>query len=147
MGQVLHSRARTTEEVRRDIQNSKESLATLAKRYNINPKTVTKWRKRQYTHDTPMGPKNPRSTVLTVGEEAAIVAFRKHTLLPIDDCLYTLQETIPKLTRSSLYRCFKRHGINQLPKTEETQPAKKKFNKYPAGYLHIDIAQVYGSEL
>jgi hypothetical protein len=28
----------------------------------------------------------------------------KHTLLPLDDCLYALQATIPHLTRSSLHR-------------------------------------------
>jgi hypothetical protein len=47
-----------------------------------------------------MGPKMTRSTVLSVEEEAVIVAFRKHTLLPLDDCLYALQRTIPHLTRS-----------------------------------------------
>jgi len=26
-------------------------------------------------------------------DEAAIVAFRRHTLLPLDDCLYALQPT------------------------------------------------------
>ncbi|ESX81683.1 hypothetical protein X756_31175 [Mesorhizobium sp. LSHC412B00] len=35
-------------------------------------------------------------------EEAVIVAFRRYTLLPLDDCLYALQPTIPHLTRSSL---------------------------------------------
>jgi len=29
-----------------------------------------------------------------------IVAFRRHTLLPLDDCLYALQPTIPQLSRS-----------------------------------------------
>ena len=29
-----------------------------------------------------------------------IVAFRRHTLLPLDDCLYALQPSIPHLTRS-----------------------------------------------
>lgn len=33
-------------------------------------------------------------------DEAAVVSFRKHTLLLLDDCLYTLQPTIPHLTRS-----------------------------------------------
>ena len=42
-----------------------------------------------------MGPKEPTSTVLTKAEEALIVAFRKHTLLPLDDCLYALQSSIP----------------------------------------------------
>jgi len=35
-----------------------------------------------------MGPKAPRSTVLSPEEEAVIVAFRRYTLLPLDDCLY-----------------------------------------------------------
>jgi hypothetical protein len=38
-----------------------------------------------------MGPREPRSTVLSNHEEALVVAFRKHTLLPLDDCLYALQ--------------------------------------------------------
>ena len=35
-----------------------------------------------------MGPKAPRSTVLSSEEEAIIIALRKHTLLPLGDCLY-----------------------------------------------------------
>ena len=76
------------------------------------------------------GPKNPNSTVLTREEEAACVAFRKHSLLPLDDCLFALRERIPRLTRSSLHRLFQRHGISKLPENEEKKP-KKKFKKYP----------------
>jgi hypothetical protein len=43
----------------------------------------------------------------------------------LDDCLYSLQETIPKLTRSSLHRCLKRHGINRLPNFEFLGRASK----------------------
>ncbi len=46
-----------------------------------------------------MGPKQIRSSVLTPEEEAAIVAFRRYTLLPLDDCLYSLQSSIPHLTQ------------------------------------------------
>ena len=42
-----------------------------------------------------MGPKEPHSTVLSLEHEAVIVAFRRHTLLPPDDCLYALQASIP----------------------------------------------------
>ena len=38
-----------------------------------------------------MGPKEARSTVLTPIEEAAVVALRKQTLLPLDDVLFALQ--------------------------------------------------------
>jgi hypothetical protein len=62
---------------------------------------VAKWRKRAFVHDARMGPKDPRSTVLSVEEEAIAAAFRKHTLLPLDDCLYALQATILHPTRSA----------------------------------------------
>jgi transposase-like protein len=97
MVQVLHGRATTTEAVRRAIQHSQESLRVLAARYGINQKTVAKWKKRSSVADLPTGPKEAKSTVLSVEEEAIIVAFRRHTLLPLDDCLYTLQATIPRL--------------------------------------------------
>lgn len=146
MGQVLHGSATTTEAVRRAIQHSQESLRALAKRYGINPKTVAKWKKRASVSDLPTGPKEPRSTVLSVEEEAIIVAFRRHTLLPLDDCLYALQPTIPHLTRSSLHRCLQRHGIGRLPDVEGNKPAKKKFKSYPIGFFHIDIAEVRTAE-
>ena len=94
MGQVLHNSATTTQTVRPAIQNSQESLITLAKRYGINQKTVEKWKKLTSVDDLTTGPKNPRSSVLSPEDEAAIVAFRKRTLLPLDDCLYTLQPSI-----------------------------------------------------
>lgn len=146
MGQVLHGSATTTEAIRRTIQNSQESLRGLAGRYGINQKTVAKWKKRGSVADLPTGPKEPKSTVLTLAEEAVIVAFRRHTLLPLDDCLYALQATIPRLTRSSLHRCLQRHGISRLPEVAGDKPDKKKFKAYPIGFFHIDIAEVRTEE-
>src|SRR5437870_1944610 len=146
MGQLLHGSARTTEAVRRAIQHSQASIRTLAERYGINPKTVAKWKKRKSLSDAPMGPKEPCSTVLSKEEEAIVVTFRRHTLLPLDDCLYALQATLPHLTRSSLHRCLQRHGISRLPEVAGDKPAKKKFKIYPIGYVHIDIAQLSTEE-
>jgi hypothetical protein len=112
MGQLLHGSARTTAAVRRAIQQSQERIAKLAKRDALNPKTVAQWKKRTQVHDAPMGPKQPRSTILPLEEEALMVAFRQQTLLPWDDCLYALQATLPYLTRSPLHRCLQRHGIS-----------------------------------
>jgi hypothetical protein len=53
-----------------------------------------------------MGTREVRSTVLTPDEDMITVAFRRHTLLPLDDCLHGLQPTIPHLTRPSLHRCL-----------------------------------------
>jgi hypothetical protein len=44
--------------------------------------------------DVPTGPTVPQSAALTAEEEAVIVAFRRHTLLALDDCLYALQPSI-----------------------------------------------------
>src|SRR6476620_7952701 len=146
MGQILHGSATTTEAIRRAIQYSQASLRTLAKRYGINQKTVAKWKNRSSVADLPTGPKEPRSTVLSPEEEAVIVAFRRHTLLPLDDCLYALQPTISHLTRSSLHRCLQRHGISRLPEVGGEKEPKKKFKSYPIGYFHVDIAEVQTAE-
>ena len=146
MGQVLHGSATTTHAIRSAIQRSKAPLKELAAQYGLNHKTVAKWRKRTFVHDAAMGPRTPRSTVLSLEEEALVIAFRKHTLLALDDCLYALQATIPRLTRSSLHRCLKRHGISRLPEIAGEKPAKQPFKAYPIGYFHIDIAEVRTEE-
>jgi transposase InsO family protein len=91
------------------------------------------------------GAKGPHSTVLSAAEEALIVAFRQRTLLPLDDCLYALQATIPHLTRSSLHRLFQRHAISRLPAIDG-DTVRKQFKAYPIGYFHIDIAEVWTAE-
>ena len=70
-----------------------------------------KWKKRTDVVDASMGPKQAHSTVLIPEQEAVCVAFRKMTLLSLNDCLYALQSTIPSLTRSAPHRCFQRHEI------------------------------------
>ena len=92
------------------------------------------------------GPTDPRSTVLSSSEEAVIVALRRHTLLPLDDCLYALQPSISHLTRSLLHRCLQRHGISRLPDMEGDKPERQKFKRYPIGYFHIDIAELRANE-
>ncbi|CDZ40646.1 Transposase (Class I) [Neorhizobium galegae bv. officinalis] len=146
MGQIRHGSATTTHAVRAAIQRSQASAAELSRSYGINPRTVLKWRKRATVEDLKTGPKAPRSTVLSEEEEAIIIAFRRHTLLALDDCLYALQPTIPHLTRSSLHRCLQRHGISRLPDVEGDKPSRKKFKAYAIGYFHIDLAEVQTAE-
>ena len=96
--------------------------------------------------DLPTVPKEAQSTVLSLEDEAIVAAFRRHTLLPLDDCLYALQPTFPHLTRSSLHRCLQCHGISRLPDVQGDKAPKKKFKSYPIGYFHIDIAEVQTAE-
>ena len=86
--------------------------------------------------------------MLSLEDEAIAVAFRKHTLLPLDDCLYALQATIPHLTRSSLHRCYQRRGISRLPEVEGDKPARKAFRTYPsAGARAFYAAGTWGMAL
>ena len=146
MGQVRHGCATTTHAIRAAIQRSQATTAALSRELGINVKTVAKWRKRETVEDRKTGPTQPSSTVLSADEEAMIVAFRRHTLLPMDDCLYALQPTIPHLTRSSLHRCLQRHGISRLPEMDGDKPKRQKFKRYPMGYFHIDIAELRTNE-
>ena len=104
MANMLHGSARTTPRIRAELQRPKEKTSTLAQRYGLSRTTVTKWRSRTTTADARMGPAEPKSTVLTAAEEAVIVEFRRRTLLPLDDVMGCLRESIPKLSRSSLHR-------------------------------------------
>src|SRR4029453_6709961 len=142
MAGVLHGSARTTPRVRAELQASQETTPVLAARPRRNPKTVQKWRKRTPTADQPMGPKRPRSTTLTEAEEAIVVEFRRRTLLPLDDVLGCLRESIPRLTRSALHRCLERHGISRLPRDEEASSKRKRFAETRIGYVHLDSCEL-----
>jgi hypothetical protein len=107
---------------------------------------VAKWRKRTDVQDAAMRPKEVCSTVLNAEQEAMIVAFRKLTLLPLDDCLYALQPGIACLSRSALHRCPQRHGISRLTDTAAEKIQKKRFKSYPIGYFHVDMAEVETAE-
>ena len=69
MANKIHGRATTTPAIRKIIQESKDTIAVLAARYNINPKTVIKWKHRQSVQDKKCGPPS-ESKSLTKREEA-----------------------------------------------------------------------------
>jgi len=82
--------------LRSNVPRGQASISALSKELGINPKTVAKWRKQATIDDLKTGPGDPRSTVLTQPVEAAVVAFRRHTLLPLDDlslCVATVDPT------------------------------------------------------
>jgi len=144
MGNLYHANAKTTACIRAEIQNSKETITQLAKRLSLNPKTVLYWKHAGRVTDKKSGPTNPRSKVLTPEEEQAICEFRRLTKFSLDDVYISLKPQIPALSRSNLYRCLKRHGLNRLPLESEstTKHKKKKFKEYDIGYCHIDITEI-----
>ncbi len=104
----------------------------------MNRKAVLKWRRRETVSDLPMGPRERRSTVLSEVEEAAVVAFRVQTRLPLGDVYAALRPSIPGLTRSSAHRALQRQGVSRLPRA--ARPRRGQFAAYEIGYFHVDIA-------
>ena len=143
MGSILHANAKTTPRIRQEIQNSTASIALLAKHYNLNPKTVIRWKNADSVSDKKSGPKI-RKSVLTNLEQQAICEVRRQLQLPLDDIFIVLKPGIPKLTRSNLHRCLQHHGLSRLPKEQANSSAshKKPFKSYPIGYMHVDITEL-----
>ena len=112
----------------------------------INPKTVAKWRKRAGIEDLKTRPKEPRSTVLTKAENAAVVTVRRHTLLSPDGYLHAMKPTIVQLTRPALHQRLQRNGISRLPDIAGDKPRRQKFKRYPIELFHIDIADMQRAE-
>ena len=67
------------------------------------------------------------TALAAIEQEVVVVAFWRHTLLPLDDYLHALQPTIPQMTRSYLHRCLQRHGMSRLPDVDGDKPSKQKF--------------------
>jgi IS30 family transposase len=143
MNITLHKRARTTPAIRREIQQSTLSERKLAVKYGISRDTVRKWKQRDTVEDYSPAPHN-LNTSLTASQEAVVIELRTSLLLPIDDLLVVVRKFIcPKMSRSALDRCLRRHGISNLKKLipdEELQKNKlKTFKDYEPGFIHADI--------
>ncbi len=65
--------------------------------------------------------------------------MRKDARLSLDDVTEVMRRCVNKtLSRSSIYRCLKRHGLSRLPKEEATQRTGR-FDETAFGYVHIDL--------
>jgi transposase InsO family protein len=142
MSQV-HPRARTTPLIRAEIRASTASITSLAEQYNISPATARKWANRCDVQDRSHRP-HTLHTTLTPLQELIAVELRRTLLLPLDDLLVHLRETVnPKVSRAGLDRCLRRHGVSQLrhllPQEEGAKKSYSPFKTYQPGFVHIDI--------
>jgi len=142
MTKKLHGRARAPVEVRAAIQSSNAPLGELAAQYGLNKKTVAKWRKRGSVEDAPMGPKQRGSRSLLASEEARIKEYRTESRGSLDECLAVLRLEIPALTRSSLYRCWKRHGVHKLADAPLSNAQHVTLPHQSIGLFYLNISAV-----
>ena len=139
----LHKNARTTPAIRREIQASSLSANQLAARHGIGKATVLKWKQRDSVEDLPNTPHKFSKTMSDL-EEFVVIELRRSLLLPLDDLLAIVREFInPKVSRSGLDRCLRRHGVANLkdlyPVEEKEVKPKKSYKDYEPGFVHIDV--------
>src|SRR5262245_28448575 len=147
MGHILHGSAKTTHVVRAAQYSDRKLRSRSSPRSTTsNPKTVMKWRHRQSVEDMPMGPQNARSTVLSAEEEALCVAFRRHTLLPLDDCLYALagEHSTPHSVITTSPVPAPRYLASAERRGREVQEEVQELSDrlLPHRHGHIDMAEV-----
>jgi hypothetical protein len=83
-GKAQHGNDTTTEAVRRARQNCEESLSAQAERHRVSQKTMAMatWTS---VANLPTGPSFAKATVPMHNSEAMVIAFRRHTLLQLND--------------------------------------------------------------
>lgn len=136
MQQQYHLNAVTNIHIRSKIKESNLPNHELSKKYDVSQSTICKWKNRDDYEDKSSRP-HTIQYALTDIEQALILSIRKSTWLPLDEIHEMLLVSKPKATRSSVYRVFKREGVNRVPQTEKEKA--KKFKEYDPGYLHIDV--------
>jgi transposase-like protein len=136
MKQSYHTNAKTNLHIRAELQNNCSSNSELALRFKTSRQTISKWRNRNFTQDVSCKPLNIQYALSDL-ERSIVISLRKSSWVSIDDVWENMLEINSKISRSSVYRCFVKENINQIP-VEEREKAKK-FKEYEPGYLHIDV--------
>lgn len=136
MQQVYHSNAKTNLNIRFQLQNYSEKNSELASRFKISEQTVSKWKNREFLQDSSCKPLNIQYALSDL-ERTLAICLRTSSWVSLDEVWENLLEINPKISRSSVYRCFVKEKINQIP--EEKKDKAKKFKEYEPGFLHIDV--------
>ncbi len=141
MSQKYHANAKTNIHTRKEIQESTEKAPVLAERFNISESTVYNWKKRPDLEDRSSAPhKTP--AMLSELEQWVICEIRLTTLFSIDQILEIVKDFIPKATYFNIYRCLKKHNLNNVRTLRNEKPPKKhagEFEEYEPGFIHIDL--------
>lgn len=142
----LHKNARTTPAIRRELQNQPAAVSNraLAEVYGVTRLTIAKWRNRSTTEDASHRPHTIHAT-LSPDQEAVMVELRETLLLPLDDLLAVTREFLnPKVSRSGIYRCLRRHKVPSLKTLRDRERLTNKdkpktFKDYKPGFVHVDV--------
>jgi transposase-like protein len=136
MSQVYHSNAKLNQHSREIIQNTELANVELAARFNVNEKTISKWKSRGFTEDKSSRPHTIHYALNSL-EKKLIELVRLATWVSLDDLVDIVSSVIPHANRSNVSRTLQTLGISRIP--EAKRDKAKKFKEYQPGYLHIDV--------
>lgn len=136
MSQVYHNNATTNKHTRLQIQNSLLSNTDLSLKYDVNVKTISKHRARDFTEDKSSRPNHINYSLSPLDKEI-IRVVRTLTWAGLDDLVDTLAEVMPNSNRSNIYRTLVAFDINTVPKDKKDEA--KKFKEYKPGFIHVDV--------
>ena len=132
----MNTLAKLNQHSREIIQKSALTNVELARRFTVNEKTISKWKRRAFTEDKSSRPKKIHYALNPL-EKKLIELVRIATWMHLDDLIDTVSTVIPRANRSNVSRTLQSLGISQIP--EEKKAEAKKFKEYAPGYLHIDV--------
>lgn len=133
----LHANATTTPRTRAYIQASRLPVAVLAGELGVSETTIRRWRDRQQVADHSHTPRRLQIS-LSALEEQLVCELRSLLGLALDDIVEVMHRCLnPRLSRSAVFRCLKRHGLNRLP-IPQAAPVGR-FEAVPAGFVHVDV--------
>ncbi len=133
----LHANATTTPKTRAYIQASTASVAELAEELGVSETTIRRWKPRTTLTDRPHVA-HRLAISLTPTEERLVAELRTSLALPLDDIVEVMRRCLnPKLSRSAIHRCLKRHGVSARPKPARQQVGT--FEEAGVGFIHVDL--------
>jgi len=135
----LHANATTTPKTRAYIQASAASVAELSRELGVSETTIRRWRGRDATADR-SHVRHHLGQSTTPEQEAIIAALRRDARLSLDDITEVMRRCLaPGLSRSAIWRCLVRQGLNRRPLVEVAADTGAAFDPTPFGYVHVDL--------
>ncbi len=133
----LHANATTTPKTRSYIQRSSAPVSVLSAELGVSETTIRRWKSRDSVGDRSHTPKRLAISLSQV-EERLVCELRTSLQLPLDDITEVMHRCLnPKLSRSAIHRCLKRHGISRRPMP--IKPSVGVFEAAPVGFIHVDL--------
>ena len=105
-------------------QTGKAKKSELARRFNVNRKTIDRWVDRATPYDKPSGPKEPRR-VITPAYRKAVVEYRKsHPDHGPKTIAYYLKAEFSFANRGTVQRILQQEGISRRSPKEKKSDAQ-----------------------